>query len=50
MSQYFLIIQRPGPSWKEGEAFYNQNLLDHGRYIHELYQQGIVIEGGAVSR
>jgi uncharacterized protein YciI len=43
---YFLIIHRPGPAWKAGEGFQNQNLLEHGAYIHSLYQQGIVIEGG----
>ena len=46
MERYFLIIHRPGPSWVEGEGFQNQNLSDHGLYIHSLYQQGIAIEGG----
>ena len=46
MTQYFLIIHRPGPAWIEGEGFQNQKLLDHGSYIHSLYQQGIAIEGG----
>jgi uncharacterized protein YciI len=46
MKQYFLIIHRPGPAWIEGKGFQNQNLAGHGAYIHSLYQQGIVIEGG----
>jgi uncharacterized protein YciI len=46
VKRYFLIIHRPGPAWIEGEGFQNQKLLDHGAYIHSLYQQGIAIEGG----
>lgn len=46
MEQYFLIIHIPGPAWKAGEGFQNQNLMEHGAYIHSLYKQGIVIEGG----
>ena len=46
MTQYFLIIHRPGPAWIEGKGFQNQKLLDHGAYIHSLHQQGIAIEGG----
>lgn len=45
MTQFFLIIHRPGPVWIEGQGFQNQKLLDHGAYIHSLYQQGIAIEG-----
>lgn len=43
---YFLILHIPGPAWKEGEGFQNQNLMEHGKYIHSLYKQGIAIEGG----
>ena len=46
MAQYFLIIHHPGPAWIEGQGFQNQKLMEHGAYIHSLYQQGIVIEGG----
>ena len=46
MKQYFLIIHSPGPAWKVGEGFQNQNLMEHGGYIHSLYQKGIAIEGG----
>ncbi len=46
MKNYYLILHRPGPSWKEGQSFQSQNLREHGAYIHSLYQQGIAIEGG----
>ena len=46
MKQYFLIMHRPGPAWIEGKGFQEQKLLDHGKYIHSLYQQGDLIEGG----
>lgn len=46
MKNYYLIIHKPGPAWIEGKGFQEQKLMDHGAYIHNLYQQGIVIEGG----
>jgi uncharacterized protein YciI len=46
MKNYFLIIHHPGPAWIEGKEFYEQKLMDHGRYIHSLYEKGIVVEGG----
>jgi len=46
MKNYFLIIHIPGPTCKEGEGFQNQNLMEHGAYIHSLYKEGIAIEGG----
>ena len=46
MNKYFLIIHRPGPAWVDGKGFQEQNLMEHGNYIHTMYQQGIVIEGG----
>ena len=46
MNQYFLIIHLPGPAWIEGKSFQHQNLLEHGEYIHNLYQRGILLEGG----
>jgi len=46
MKYYFLIIHRPGPAWIEGKGFYEQKLMDHGSYIHSLYEKGIVVEGG----
>jgi uncharacterized protein YciI len=46
MSEHYLIIHKPGPAWKGGKGFHEQDLLAHGEYIHSLYQQGILIEGG----
>ena len=46
MKQYFLIIHKPGSAWKEGEGFQNQDLMEHGAYIHNLFKQGKAIEGG----
>jgi len=46
VKKYFLILHKPGPAWIEGQSFMNQKLMEHGAYIHSLYQQGIAIEGG----
>ena len=46
MNEHYLIIHKPGPTWIKGKGFHEQNLLEHGAYIHSLYQQGIAIEGG----
>lgn len=43
MDNYFLIIHKPGPTWVEGKGFQEQKLMDHGAYIQNLFQQGIVI-------
>lgn len=46
MTEYYLIQHSPGPAWIEGKGFQEQPLLEHGAYMHDLYQQGILIEGG----
>jgi uncharacterized protein YciI len=46
MNEYFLIIHKPGPAWIEGKGFHEQPLLEHGAHIHNLYQEGILLEGG----
>ena len=46
MKQYYLILHTPGTAWIAGKGFQHQKLMDHGAYIHSLYQQGIAIEGG----
>lgn len=46
MKKYFLIRHRPGPAWIQGKGFQHQRLMDHGAYIHSLYEKGILIEGG----
>ncbi|MDH5507524.1 MAG: YciI family protein [Anaerolineae bacterium] len=45
MKTYF-IRHLPGPAWIAGKGFAEQSLLEHGSYIHRLYQQGILLEGG----
>lgn len=49
MSETYLILHTPGPAWIDGKGFQEQPLLDHGAYMHNLYQQGILIEGGPFS-
>ncbi len=46
MSEYFLIIHRPGPAWVEGKGFHEQRLMEHGQYINSLYKNGKLVEGG----
>ena len=46
MKKTFFIRHHPGPAWKKGKGIGEQNLLDHGNYIHKLYKQGILLEGG----
>lgn len=46
MAEYYLILHQSGPAWIEGKGFQEQPLLAHGTYMHNLYQQGILIEGG----
>ena len=46
MNSFFLIIHKPGPAWIEGKGFHEQNLLEHGSYIHSLFQEEILLEGG----
>ena len=46
MSEHFLIIHTPGPAWIKGKGFHEQSLLEHGTYIHKLFQAGILLEGG----
>jgi len=46
MESYFLIIHKPGPAWMEGKGFHEQNLMEHGSYIHSLHEKGVLLEGG----
>jgi uncharacterized protein YciI len=42
----FAIIYRPGPKWKPGTPFSEQDLRAHGAYIKDLYDCGILESGG----
>ena len=46
MSETYLIIHTPGPAWIKGKGFHEQRLREHGAYMHALYKEGILLEGG----
>ncbi len=46
---YFAIIYDPGPEWKRGEPLSAQGLGDHGRYMRQLAQDGVIILAGPLS-
>lgn len=46
MAGHFLVTQSPGPGWIPGKPFYEQPLMDHGRWVHGLHLQGVLVEGG----
>ena len=46
MNQTFLIIYRPGPSWKTGQPASAQPPPEHGRYLLNLYKQGYLRSAG----
>ena len=42
----FLVIYRPGPHWPEGMPVSRLPLRDHGRYLLNLYKQGLMKSAG----
>lgn len=42
MAQTFIIIYKPGPAWIKGKSVGEQNLLEHGDYMHHLHQLGVL--------
>ncbi|MGV3729836.1 MAG: YciI family protein [Sphingopyxis sp.] len=46
---YFAIMYDPGPEWKRGEPLSVQGLEEHGRYMRQLAQDGILILAGPLS-
>jgi uncharacterized protein YciI len=42
----FLVVYRPGPGWLEGKPLAEQPLLEHGRYLLDLYAQGKMKSAG----
>jgi uncharacterized protein len=46
MTPGFLVIYRPGPKWLPGKPLAEQPLREHGRYMLDLYRQGILRMAG----
>ncbi len=46
MSNLFVVHYSPGPTWEADKPFYEQNLLAHGQYMKQLYDQGQLTHGG----
>ena len=46
MSKLFVIYYTPGDSWQEGKPFMEQDLLAHGAYMKELYDDEVLTHGG----
>jgi uncharacterized protein YciI len=42
----FLVVYRPGPTFKVGKPLKEQDLKAHGQYMLDLYAQGAVLSGG----
>ncbi len=38
----YLVIYRPGPRWLPGKPLAEQPLREHGRYMLDLYQRGVM--------
>jgi|SRR5215469_3316928 len=38
----FLVIYRPGPNWLQGKPASEQPLKEHGKYIHSLFEKGLL--------
>jgi uncharacterized protein YciI len=45
----YLVIYRPGPSWREGRPIGEQPLAAHGRYMLSLYTDGALKMAGPFS-
>jgi hypothetical protein len=42
----YLCIYRPGPRWLPGKPLAEQPLREHGRYMLDLYQRGVMRMAG----
>ncbi|MDH5824497.1 YciI family protein [Luteimonas sp. RD2P54] len=45
-SLLFLVIYGPGPAWEPGKPTREQPLQEHGSYMLDLYEQGVLREAG----
>ena len=46
MSKLFVIYYTPGPAWQADKPFSEQRLLEHGKYMKQLYDNGQLTHGG----
>ncbi|MES2755118.1 MAG: YciI family protein [Pseudomonadota bacterium] len=42
----YVLTYEQGPKWIVGQPMEKQRLLDHGRYLHRLMREGVVIGAG----
>lgn len=42
----YLVLFKPGPAWIKGKPVYEQNLLEHGRYLIDQHEKGILLQAG----
>ena len=45
----YLVVYKPGPSWRQGKPIAEQPLKEHGRYILSLYVKGSLKSAGPFS-
>jgi uncharacterized protein YciI len=46
MKSTFLVIYRPGPAWVPGKPIRDQPPKEHGKYMLELYERGVMKSAG----
>ena len=49
MGQTFIIIYKQGPAWIKDKPYWEQPLMEHGDYMHQLYSAGILRFAGPFS-
>jgi len=49
MGQTFIIIYTPGSAWMKDKPYWEQPLMEHGEYMHRLYESGILRFAGPFS-
>jgi uncharacterized protein YciI len=45
-AQSFLVVYRAGPAFLVGKPLKEQDLKEHGRYMLDLYERGVLLSGG----
>ena len=43
----YVVIYKPGPAWAPGKPISEQPPKEHGRYMLDLYEQGVLERAGA---
>ena len=43
----YVVIYKPGPAWAPGKPISEQPPKEHGRYMLDLYEQGLLERAGA---